>query len=120
MSAEMVTALSGVGVSVVTAAGSVWVARSGRRTRQQERRDDFTAIKTALNEQIGELKKDASVQKAEIADQRRRIGEQDEVLAWLWTWTRSLVGFVRGLGHEPPAAPQPVPEPARRYLHTDV
>lgn len=116
ISAEMVTALSGLGVSGVTAAGSVWVARAGRRTAQQERRDDFTTIKTALNEQITELKKDASNQKAEIADQRKRIGEQDEVIAWLWTWTRSLVGFVRSLGHEPPAAPHPVPDPARRYL----
>lgn len=120
MSTEMVTALSGLGVSGVTAFGSYWVARAGRRTRQQERRDDFATVTARMDGEILRLERRVKAQEEDAEKQRKRITDQDEALAWLWSWTRSLVVFVRKLGHEPPAAPQPVPEAARRYTRTDV
>ena len=105
-------------MSVVTAAGTVLAARASRRTRQQERRDDFVTIKQALNEQITSLKADLSEQRAEIEAQRRRISEQATAISYLMCRVRDLVAYIRGAGMEPPAAP-PMPEQARAYI-TDV
>lgn len=116
MGAEMWTALSGVAVSGLTAFGSVWVAKAGRRTAQQERRDDFTTITQALNEQVTGLKTDLAEQKEETVRQRRRIGDQDLAIGYLLGRLRTLVDFIRKAGLEPPVAP-PMPERVREYIH---
>lgn len=113
MGPEMVTALSGVGVSVVTAAGSIWVAKAGRRTARQERRDDFSVFTKKLNDQIGKLE-----EKAE--KQEQRITDQDLAIGWLLNRVRSLVSHIRAAGMEPPPAMRP-PERIKDYIdHLDM
>jgi hypothetical protein len=123
MGAEMWTALSGVAVSGITALGTVWVARAGRRTAEagrrtveQEQRDNFTTFTKALNEEMGRLKTDLTEQKEESARQRRRIGDQDLAIGYLLGRLRTMVDFIRKAGLEPPAAP-PMPERVREYIH---
>src|SRR5688572_26540905 len=108
MGPEMVTALSGVGVSVVTAAGSAWVARAGRRTRQQERRDDFVALTEQAGKAIERLERRIQTQEEEADKQRRRIADQDAAIAWLIVRVRGLVAYIRKARLEPPA-PEPMP-----------
>jgi hypothetical protein len=113
MSAEMVTALSGVGVSVATAAGSWLVARAGRRTRQQERRDDFTAVTARMDKEIKRLE-------GRVERQESRITDQDAAIAWLTGRLRSLLAYTRKAGLEPPPPP-PMPPRVQEYLtHIDV
>lgn len=120
MTPEMLTALSGLGVSGITAIGAVWVARAGRRTAKQERRDDFTAITTQQSAAIERLEARISRQEAEAEKQRERIGDQDEAIGWLLTRVRDLVSHIRGAGMEPPAAP-PMSDRARQHLrHIDT
>lgn len=96
------------GMAVVAAAGGVVSARSARRTKRQEKRDDFTVVKDALNERIDDLKKD-------LAGQQEQITGQGAAISWLVVDRRSLVSYIRGRGLEPPA-PRPIPERARPYL----
>lgn len=113
-------ALSALGVAIITAVGGVWVARSGRRTRQQERRDDFTEITKALNDRIKGLKDEIGEQKAEMREAQRRITDQDATIGWLLSRVRGLVWYVRQSGQEPPEAP-PMPERVRDYIqHLDL
>ncbi|MEU5192744.1 MULTISPECIES: hypothetical protein [Streptomyces] len=101
------------GLALVGAAGGVVAARSARRTKRQENRDDFTEIKKALNERIDELK-------VTQAGQQEQLTGQGAAIAWLVTDRRGLVAYIRGSGLEPPA-PRPIPERARPYLeHIDV
>lgn len=116
MGAEMWTALSGVAVSGVTAFGTVWVAKAGRRTAEQEQRDNFSTFTRALNEEMGRLKTDLAEQKEETVRQRRRIGDQDLAIGYLLGRLRSLLDFTRKAGLEPPVAP-PMPERVREYIH---
>lgn len=123
MGTEMWTALSGVAVSVVTAGGTVWVAKAGRRTAEQgqrtaeqEQRDNFSTFTKALNEEIGRVKTDLVEQKEESDRQRRRIGDQDLAIGYLLGRLRTMVDFIRKAGLEPPAAP-PMPERVREYIH---
>ncbi|MGW6703624.1 hypothetical protein ACWGDE_01840 [Streptomyces sp. NPDC054956] len=106
MSAETWTS---VGVSVATGLCGVWAARAARRTPRQEKRDDFTVVKDALNERIDELK-------SEMDDQRQLVGDQAEALNYLVLRVRSLVAYIRKAGMEPPAPP-PMSERVRDYLH---
>lgn len=98
-----------IGVSAVTGACGMWAARAARRTPRQERRDDFTAVKDALNQRIDQLG-------AEQAAQRQIIGDQAEALRYLVVRVRSLVAYIRKAGMEPPAAP-PMSDRARDHLH---
>lgn len=75
-SAEMVTAISGLVVGLGGISGTVAVARAGRRTPRQERRDDFAAVTDNLQEQISTLKADVAEQKAEVAAQKAEVAEQ--------------------------------------------
>lgn len=120
MSAEMVTALSGLGVSGVTAFGSYWVARAGRRTRQQEWRDDFVALQEQAGKAIERLERRIKAQEEEGDKQRRRIADQDAAIGWLVVRVRGLVAYIRKAGLEPPA-PEPMPDQVRAYIaHIDV
>lgn len=101
------------GLALVGTAGGVVAARSARRTKRQERRDDFTEIKKALNERIDELK-------VTQAGQQEQLTGQGAAISWLVVDRRSMVSYIRSRGLEPPA-PRPIPERARPYLdHLDV
>jgi hypothetical protein len=98
-----------IGAGTATSVAAAFVGRAARRTRRQENRDDFTAIKDALNDRIDCLK-------ADMDEQRELVGDQAEALSYLVARVRSLVSYIRKAGLEPPAAP-PIPERARDYLH---
>lgn len=97
-----------VGATVLTGGFAAWGARSARRTKRQEARDDFAVFTAALKEQIGELKKDQ-------AKQQDQINGQGAAISWLVVDRRSLVGVIRGAKLKPPV-PRPIPERARPYL----
>lgn len=101
------------GLTAVTAIGAAVAGRAARRTRRQEKRDDFTVVKDALNERIDDLKKD-------LAGQQEQLTGQGAAISWLVVDRRSLVSYIRGRGLEPPA-PRPIPPRAQPYLdHLDV
>lgn len=113
MTTEMLTALSGLGVSLLTAGGGVLVARAARRTPRQERRDDFLAVTERQDRAIE--RQDMAIEQLE-----ERAARQDEAIGWLLARVRGLVGYIRSTGLEPPA-PEPMSERARQYLrHLDV
>ena len=100
------------GLAIVGTVGGVVAARSARRTKSQERRDDFTEIKKALNERIDELK-------VTQTSQQEQITGQGAAISWLVIDRRSLFTYIRRAGLEPPA-PRPIPERARPFLeHID-
>ena len=107
-------------LAVVGTAGGVVAARSARRTKRQERRDDFTEIKKALNERIDDLKEDVVGQQVQITGQQEQLTGQGAAIAWLVDDRGRLVGYIRTAGLEPPA-PRPIPARALPYLnHIDV
>ncbi|MDX3065383.1 hypothetical protein ABZ517_15030 [Streptomyces scabiei] len=101
------------GLTGTTAIGAALAGRAARRTRRQERRDDFTVIKDALNERIDGLTQ-------EMTQQREQLNGQGAAISWLVVDRRSLVSYIRKAGLEPPA-PRPIPLRAQPYLdHLDV
>ena len=96
------------GMTALTVVGGVVTARAARRTKRQEKRDDFTAIKDALNERIDDLKED-------LVGQQEQITGQGAAIAWLIDDRGRLVGYIRTAGMEPPA-PRPIPARARPHL----
>jgi hypothetical protein len=96
-------------VSVLTAGGTVGVARAARRTPRQERRDDFEKVTERLDKDIERLEKRIGRQDTQIAGQTSAIG-------YLSGWVRTLVIFTRNSGLEPPAPPR-VPDDAKPFLH---
>ncbi|MFE2324578.1 hypothetical protein ACFXD5_39500 [Streptomyces sp. NPDC059385] len=98
-----------IGAGTATTVAAAFVGRAARRTRRQENRDDFTAVKDALNERIDELKED-------VDEQRQLVGDQAEALNYLVVRVRSLVSYIRKAGLEPPPPP-PMPDRVRDYLH---
>lgn len=107
-------------MAVVAATGGVVSARSARRTKRQENRDDFTEIKKALNERIDDLKEDIAGQQVQITGQQEQITGQGAAIAWLVDDRRTLVTYIRGAGLQPPLQ-RPIPKRAQPYLeHIDV
>jgi hypothetical protein len=104
------------GMAVVAAVGGVVSARSARRTKRQEKRDDFLAISTQQGAAIERLEKRVQRQETEADKQRERIGDQDEAIGWLLHRVRSLVSHIKKAGLEPPPA-EPMSERAARYIH---
>lgn len=101
------------GMALVAAAGGVVSARSARRTKRQERRDDFTVVTDRMNEEIKR-------QGEKLDSQQEQLTGQAAAISWLVTDRRMLVSCIRQAGLEPPAA-RPIPERARPYLdHIDV
>jgi hypothetical protein len=109
--------MTAIPVSLATMAGTIYTARAGRRTRGQEKRDDFAVVTAEMRRELERLGKRLDEQELESASQRARISGQDYTIRYLAGWIRSLVGFVQTSGLEPPPAPQPVPEEVRPYLH---
>jgi hypothetical protein len=103
------------GMAVVAAAGGVVSARSARRTKRQERRDDFTAITEQQGKAIERLEARVLRQEEDSEKQRERIGDQDEAIGWLLHRVRSLVSHIKKAGLEPPAA-EPMTDQAARYI----
>lgn len=116
MSAESWAALSALGVAAASAAGTVYTARAGRRTRGQERRDDFNVVTERMEREMERLGKRLDAAELQAAEQRARIGSQDYAIRYLVGWVRALVGFVTASGLEPPPVPQPVPEEVQPYV----
>ncbi len=104
-------------IGMVSAAGGVVAARASRRTKRQEKRDDFSLIARELRTSIRELKTDLALQKKETAEHRQQLTEQDFVIRYMVGWVRSLVTYTRKSGLEPPPPPQPVPDEVRPYMH---
>ena len=104
------------GLALIGATGGVVAARSARRTKRQERRDDFLAISTQQGAAIQRLEARVQRQETEAEKQRERIGDQDEAIGWLLHRVRSLVSHIKKAGLEPPAA-EPMSERARHYIH---
>lgn len=104
------------GLAVVGTAGGVVAARSARRTKRQESRDDFLAITTQQGKAIERLEGRVQRQETEAEKQRERIGDQDEAIGWLLHRVRSLVSHIKKAGLEAPAA-EPMSDRARQYIH---
>ena len=102
-------------LALVGTIGGVVAARSARRTKRQEFRDDFTAITDQQGKAIERLESRVLRQETEAEKQRQRIGDQDEAIGWLLYRVRSLVSHIKKAGLEPPAA-EPMSEPAARYI----
>lgn len=117
MSAEAWAAMTAIPVSLATLGGTIYTARAGRRTRGQERRDDFAAVTDRMQKELDRVGKRQDELELESASQRARISGQDYTIRYLAGWVRSLVGFVQTSGLVPPPAPQPVPEEVRPFLH---
>ena len=103
------------GLALIGTGGGVVAARAARRTKRQERRDDFTEIKTALNERIDDLKEDIAGQQAQITGQQEQITGQGAAISWLVVDRRGLVSTIRTAGLKVPV-PRPIPDRARPYL----
>lgn len=103
------------GMAAVAAAGGVVSARSARRTKRQENRDDFLAVTQQQGKAIERLEARVQRQESEAEKQRERIGDQDEAIGWLLHRLRGLVSYVKKAGLEPPPA-DPMSERAARYL----
>lgn len=125
MNPEMVTAVSAMAVSAVTAAGAVATTVIGRRQPPgQQRRDDFKVITDRHDRDIERLERradeaeaDADREREKAERDRRKINGQDYALRYLAGWLRDLVAYVRRAGLEPPPPPLPVPDEAQPYLH---
>lgn len=96
------------GMAVVAAAGGVVSARSARRTKRQEKRDDFSVVTDRMDREIKRLETRQS-------EQQDLMTGQGAAISWLVVDRRSLVSYIRGRGLEPPA-PRPIPDRARPYL----
>jgi shikimate kinase len=103
-------------LAVIGAGGGVVAARSARRTKRQEKRDDFLAISTQQGAAIERLERRVQRQETEAEKQRERITDQDEAIGWLLHRVRSLVSHIKKTGMEPPPA-DPMSERAARYIH---
>lgn len=103
------------GMAVVAAAGGVVSARSARRTKRQEKRDDFLAVTEQQGKAIERLEARVLRQETEAEKQRERIGDQDEAIGWLLHRVRTLVSHIKKAGMEPPVS-EPMSERAARYI----
>lgn len=104
------------GMTAITVVGGVVTARAARRTKRQERRDDFTVVTSQQGKQIERLEKRIVAREQEAERLGQRITDQDEAIHWLRTRLRDLVGAFRIRGEEPPPA-RPIPERAARILN---
>jgi hypothetical protein len=96
------------GMAVVGSAGAIVSARAARRTKRQERRDDFTVVTDRMEKEIKR-------QGAALEEQQEQITGQGAAISWLVVDRRGLVSYIRKAGLEPPL-PRPIPERARPYL----
>lgn len=110
MGPDSIIAVAG---AVVTGGFAAWGARSARRTKRQEKRDDFATVTERMDKEIKR-------QGHQLEEQQDQLTGQAAAISWLVIDRRSLVSYIRGRGFEPPA-PRPIPERARPFLdHIDV
>lgn len=107
LSSEMVTAISGIVIGLGSVVGTVTVARAGRRTPQQERRDDFTVVTDELQEQLTAVKED-------LAEQRQGRREDSKTIHALVRYVRKVLAVQRAHGIAPP---DPDPDDALELAH---
>lgn len=101
------------GMTALTVVGGVVTARAARRTKRQEKRDDFTTVTDRMDKEIKRLE-------TRQVEQQDQITGQGAAIAWLVTDRRSLVHTIRTAGLNTPI-PRPIPDRARPYLdHVDV
>lgn len=110
-----VTGIAQVLGTVATGGLAAWAARSAKRTKSQERRDDFTTVTARMDKNIERLERRIEQQEDESAAQQEQIIGQGAAIGWLVSDRRNLVGYIRGAGLEPPLA-RPIPERARPFL----
>lgn len=96
------------GLALVGTAGGVVAARSARRTKRQERRDDFTTVTDRMEKEIKRLE-------TRQGEQQEQLTGQGAAISWLVVDRRGLVSYIRRSGLEPPA-PRPIPVRARPFL----
>lgn len=94
--------------TVATGGLAAWAARSAKRTKPQERRDDFTTVTNRMDKEIKRLE-------TRQGEQQDQITGQGAAIAWLVDDRGRLVGYIRKSGLEPPM-PRPIPQRARPYL----
>jgi hypothetical protein len=94
--------------TVATGGFAAWAARSAKRTKPQERRDDFTTVTDRMDKEIKRLE-------TRQGEQQDQITGQGAAISWLVVDRRGLVRYIRKAGLEPPM-PRPIPERARPYL----
>jgi hypothetical protein len=101
--------------TVATGGLAAWAARSAKRTKPQERRDDFTVVTDRMEKEIG--RQGQRIDELESADlvQQEQITGQGAAISWLVVDRRGLVSYIRKSGLEPPA-PRPIPARARPFL----
>lgn len=102
-------------LALVGTVGGIVAARSARRTKRQENRDDFLAMTSQQGVAIERLERRVQRQEEDSEKQRQRIGDQDEAIGWLLYRVRSLVSHIKKAGMEPPLA-EPMTEQAARYI----
>jgi uncharacterized coiled-coil protein SlyX len=109
-------AIASVVAAVATGGFAAWGARSARRTKRQERRDDFTAVTDRMERDIARQDQRIDELETESADQRKRLSGQEYTIRYLITWVRDLVGYIRLQKLEPPVPRQPMPTEVRQYM----
>jgi hypothetical protein len=72
-SAELVTAISSGVVGLGSLAGTIAVARAGRRTPRQQRLDEFAVIQAEVRRSAADLKEELQ---AKVRELREEIGEE--------------------------------------------
>jgi hypothetical protein len=103
-----VNAIASVVGTVATGGLAAWAARSAKRTKPQERRDDFTTVTDRMDKEIKRLE-------TRQAEQQEQITGQGAAISWLVVDRRSLVHTIRTGGLKVPV-PRPIPDRARPYL----
>lgn len=103
-------------VSTLTAGSAVGVGRAARRSRRQERRDDFAAVTERMDKDLARLDARVTAQDSHIARQDVTISGQTSAIGYLHALLRTMVSFTRAAGLEPPPAPAS-PDDARPFLH---
>ncbi|KOU41248.1 hypothetical protein ADK55_29055 [Streptomyces sp. WM4235] len=104
-----------IGLAGATAVASAFAGRAARRTRRQERRDDFVAVSEQQGKAIQRLERRVEQGETKAELQQERIAENDEAIAWALVRIRDLVAYIRKSGGEPPA-PRPMSARAARVL----
>ncbi|MDX2538571.1 hypothetical protein [Streptomyces scabiei] len=96
------------GLTAATAIGAAVAGRAARRTKRQEKRDDFTVVTGRMDKEIKRLEK-------RQGEQQEQLTGQGAAISWLVVDRRALVSYIRKAGLEPPL-PRPIPVRARPFL----
>lgn len=108
------------GMTAVAAAGGVISARAARRTKRQERRDDFTVVTDRMERELRRQGDRIDELESEAASQQEQLTGQGAAIAWLVDDRGRLIRCIRKAGMEPPSA-LPIPPRARPFLtHLDA